>query len=79
MEVAERVREAIASTPFLIADLGPEGVSMSASLGISSYPLHARTQKDLIEEADRAMQSIKKQQKNAVAVAPIVDEVDARG
>ena len=52
---------------------------MSASLGIAAYPLHARTQQDLIQQADRAMQSVKKTKKNGVAVAEIVDEVPSSG
>jgi len=71
LEVAERVREAIAGKPFLVRELGGEGVSMTASLGIASFPLHARTQKDLIERADRAMQRVKNGSKNAIGIAEI--------
>jgi diguanylate cyclase (GGDEF)-like protein len=70
VEVAERVRDAIASRPFLVKELGdPAGSPMTASLGVSSYPLHARTQKDLIELADRAMQRVKMGTKNSIGVA----------
>ena len=48
------------------------GIRMTASLGISSFPLHARTQKDLIEYADRAMQRIKSGTKNSIGIAEIV-------
>ncbi len=44
---------------------------MSASLGIASFPLHARTQHELIERADRAMQRVKSMGKNAIGVAAI--------
>lgn len=71
LEVAERVREAIASKPFLLRELGNEGVHMTASLGIASFPLHARNQKDLIERADRAMQRVKNDGKNAIGIAEI--------
>ena len=47
---------------------------MTASLGIASFPLHARTQKDLIERADRAMQRIKKTTKNAIGIAEIEEK-----
>jgi len=70
LEVAERVRDAISARPFLEAD-GGEGVRMSASLGIASFPLHARTQPDLIECADRAMQRVKGTGKNAIGVAAL--------
>ena len=76
VEVAERVRDSIASRPFLVKELGdPAGSPMTASLGIASYPLHARTQKDLIELADRAMQREKMGTKNSIGVAePSGDE-----
>lgn len=76
MEVAERVREAIECQPFLTRDLGPTGVSMTASLGIAAYPLHARNKQDLIQMADRAQQRIKKTTKNGVAVAEILGDHD---
>jgi diguanylate cyclase (GGDEF)-like protein len=73
MEVAERIREAIASKPFLVGLLDdPGGVSMTASLGIASHPLHARTQQDLIEHADRAMQRVKRGTKNSIGIAEIL-------
>jgi diguanylate cyclase (GGDEF)-like protein len=75
MEVAERVRDAIACKPFLVRELGdPAGSPMTASLGIASYPLHARTQADLIELADRAMQRVKKGTKNSIGVAEQVGD-----
>ncbi len=74
VEVAERVRDAIETSPFLVRELGGEGVPMTASLGIAAYPLHARNKKDLIQLADRAMQQIKRTTKNGVAVAEILGE-----
>ena len=68
-EVAERVRDAIASRPFLAQEVGGDGVKMTASLGIAAYPLHARNKQELIQLADEAMQSIKKGDKDGVAVA----------
>jgi len=70
LEVAERVKEAISAKPFLEGEVG-SGVPMSASLGIASFPLHARTQQDLIERADRAMQRVKGAGKNAIGVAAL--------
>lgn len=73
LEVAERVRDAIAGRPFLVHELGnPEGARMTASLGIASYPLHARNKQDLVEQADRAMQRIKNATKNSIGIAEIV-------
>ncbi len=74
LEVAERVRDAIAGKPFLIGQVDTEGVRMTASLGIASYPLHARTTREMIEYADRAMQRIKSGTKNSIGIAEIVGE-----
>jgi len=75
LEVAERVREAVAGSPFLVDELGDgAGVRMTASLGVASYPLHARTQGELLERADRAMQRIKNSTKNSIGVAEIEGE-----
>jgi diguanylate cyclase (GGDEF)-like protein len=69
MEVAERVREAICGRPFLVALRGGRGEPMTASFGIASFPLHARTKEELVQRADRAMQTIKSTTKNAIATA----------
>lgn len=72
LEVAERVRDVIAGKAFLTRELGNKtGVEMSASLGIASFPLHARAQRELIQLADQAMQKIKKSTKNAIGIADI--------
>jgi diguanylate cyclase (GGDEF)-like protein len=77
MEVAERVRDAIAGKPFLLRELGDgKGIHMSASLGIASFPLHARTQSALIQRADRAMQRVKKTTKNAIGITEIEEQDD---
>jgi diguanylate cyclase (GGDEF)-like protein len=77
-EVAERVREAIAGRPFLTATRGPQGAQpMTASFGIASFPLHARTKEELVQRADRAMQSIKASTKNGIATAERRREPDA--
>jgi diguanylate cyclase (GGDEF)-like protein len=77
MEVAERVRDEIASKPFLVRDLrDANGVRMSASLGIASFPLHARTREELVQAADRAMQQIKRGTKNAIGIAEIIGGED---
>jgi diguanylate cyclase (GGDEF)-like protein len=78
LEVAERVRDAIASKPFLLRELEGKGVPMTASLGVASFPLHARTQKELIERADRAMQKVKNSGKNGIGIAETEGEDDGR-
>lgn len=70
MEVAERVREAISGKPFLRAVRGvAANPAMTASFGIASFPLQARTKEELVQRADRAMQSIKSTTKNGIAIA----------
>lgn len=78
MEVAERVRDAIGSKPLLLREVGGDGVPMTASLGVASFPLHARTQKALIERADRAMQRVKDAGKNAIGIAEIEGNDDGQ-
>ena len=69
-EVAERVRQAIASEPILVEETG--GVRMSASLGVATFPDHAGQPGDLVQAADRAMQEAKRRGKNSVAFAAAV-------
>jgi diguanylate cyclase (GGDEF)-like protein len=77
LEVAERVRDAISNKPFLARDVNDgKGVAMSASLGIASFPLHARSRATLIQRADRAMQKIKKTTKNAIGISEIEEQDD---
>ncbi len=77
LEVAERVRDAISNKPFLARDVNDgKGVVMSASLGIASFPLHARSRATLIQRADRAMQKIKRTTKNAIGVSEIEEQDD---
>jgi diguanylate cyclase (GGDEF)-like protein len=76
MEVAERVRESICGRPFLAFARGARGEPMTASFGIASFPLHARTKEELVQRADRAMQTIKSTTKNAIATAERKRESD---
>ncbi len=66
-QVADRVRNTIASRPFRINENAQ--VNLTGSIGIASFPEHASTKDDLIRQADRAMFTIKNQSKNAIAVA----------
>ena len=76
LEVAERVREAICGRPFLMAMKGGRGEPMTASFGVASFPLHARTKEELVQRADRAMQTIKSTTKNGIATTERKREPD---
>lgn len=72
LEVAERAREAIAGCNFLMPESEDgKGIRMTASFGIASFPLHARTNEELVQRADRAMQQIKNGTKNSIGIAEI--------
>jgi len=75
MLVANRVRKSMTASPIRL-DNGIE-ISITASFGIASYPLHAITKEDLIRRADQAMYRVKSTTKNAVGIA-IVDASDAQ-
>jgi diguanylate cyclase (GGDEF)-like protein len=66
-EVAQRVRDAVSRTPFLVTDTG--GRVLTASFGIASYPFHAETKEELINLADQAMYKMKVAGKNSIQVA----------
>ena len=67
LEVAERIRQRLAATPFLLEETG--GIEITGSFGIASYPTHAITKEELIKKADEAMYRIKSQTKNDISVA----------
>ncbi len=66
-EMAERIRNAIASHDFL--GMMPAHIKLSASFGISVFPDHAETLTELIQKADSAMYAVKYSGKNAVQLA----------
>lgn len=66
-EVAERVKQRIAQTPFLLPETG--GIELTASLGIACFPIHALTKDDLVKRADEAMFKVKENSKNDIGVA----------
>jgi len=70
--VAHRVRRALTSAPFHLAD--NIDISISASFGIATYPTHGITKDDLIRQADAAMYRVKSTTKNAVGVAIAGDD-----
>jgi diguanylate cyclase (GGDEF)-like protein len=67
MLVANRVRKSMTASPIRLD--GEIEISITASFGIASYPLHAITKEDLIRQADQAMYRVKSTTKNAVGVA----------
>jgi len=63
-EVAERIRNAVESTPF---QAGAETVHCSVSIGAASYPQDGRTLDALLARADRALYQAKEAGRNRVA------------
>lgn len=59
--VAERLRTALQA-------LKPGGLSMTASLGVASFPLHVSTQEELLARADKALYAAKDGGRNLVRV-----------
>jgi diguanylate cyclase (GGDEF)-like protein len=64
INVAERLREAISSSP--VKRLGQRVDQVTASVGVSTYPAPAKTGDELIEMADRAMYLAKAAGRNRV-------------
>ncbi len=66
-QVAERIRRAIEEHPFLVED----GINMrlTASFGVSSYPVYAGSKEELIRKADQAMYRVKNMNRNGVWIA----------
>ncbi len=68
MGIAETIRTAIESCSMLEGN-GIDISTVTASVGVASFPDHASTPDDLFRAADAAMYAIKRRGKNAVAVA----------
>ena len=67
--VANRIARSITATSLHI-DANVD-VSITASFGIATYPIHAMTKEALIRQADAAMYRVKSTTKNAVGVAEV--------
>ena len=65
-ELAERLRQSIASRPFEV-EVRTE-VPLTASFGVSCFPLHAESAASLLEAADQAMSRVKRTGKNSIGV-----------
>jgi two-component system cell cycle response regulator len=63
---AERIRAVVEKTEFLIEG---EPVRLTLSIGLATYPDHAKTYKDIIKMADEAMYCGKNKSRNIVFVA----------
>jgi len=67
LKVAERIRRAIEDHRFLSRETSP--VRITASIGLASFPEHARTKAEIIDLADRAMYRGKRTTRNVVYMA----------
>ncbi len=66
MIAAERIRTQIEKTEFIIDG---ENIKLTLSIGLATYPDHAKTYKDIIKMADEAMYCGKNKSRNIVFVA----------
>lgn len=67
MTIAERIRRSVEAERF---EGGVDGhLSLTASVGIATYPAHGRTREALLEAADQAMYRAKSNGRNAVSSA----------
>jgi diguanylate cyclase (GGDEF)-like protein len=67
LKVAERIRRAIEDHRFLSRESTP--VRITPSIGLASFPEHARTKAEIIDLADRAMYRGKRTTRNVVYMA----------
>jgi len=67
LKVAERIRRAMEDHRFLSREASP--VRITASIGLASFPEHARTKAEIIDLADRAMYRGKRTTRNVVYMA----------
>ncbi len=65
--VAHRVLRLVAEQPFM-EDEGLK-LHLTVSIGVAVFPLHAKSKKEIIDAADRAMYDAKKRSRNAVTIA----------
>jgi diguanylate cyclase (GGDEF)-like protein len=67
MYVAERIRSTVASTRFEDGHGGP--IHLEISIGVATFPEHARQREGLLDAADKAMYRAKSQGRNCVCSA----------
>lgn len=68
IKVAERIRMAVENVPIIYKEKQPNK-NLTVSLGVSNYPIHAKTVKDLVKQADSALYDAKTTGKNKVCIA----------
>jgi len=68
MLIAERIRSEVAASPISSPGL-EEGISITLSIGISSYPDDGTSERELLSQADEAMYLAKRLGRNQVQVA----------
>ncbi|MBI5886692.1 MAG: diguanylate cyclase [Deltaproteobacteria bacterium] len=69
MRVAERIRAGIEQARFLAED--GLSIKITASIGVATYPIHAREKSELLKIADKAMYHAKNMSRNIVYLAPV--------
>lgn len=73
LAVAERIRATVADTVFEAG--GDTPFRLSISIGVATYPDHARTRRDLLDLSDKAMYRAKSLGRNCVcSVSDLVDD-----
>jgi diguanylate cyclase (GGDEF)-like protein len=70
MLIAERIRSEVAASPISSPGL-EEGISITLSIGISSYPEDGTSERELLSQADEAMYLAKRLGRNQVQVAQV--------
>jgi diguanylate cyclase (GGDEF)-like protein len=65
LTVAEAVRQAMVQTPFEGSPDRPE-VQVTVSVGVASFPDHARSAEELVANSDKALYLAKRLGKNCV-------------
>jgi diguanylate cyclase (GGDEF)-like protein len=68
-QVAERLKNGLSKKRFL----SREGldIRLTASIGVATFPVHAKNKQDILDVADQAMYAAKKTSRNAVYVAEV--------
>jgi diguanylate cyclase (GGDEF)-like protein len=62
----ERIRKQVEETSFLIDE---KPVSLTISIGVASFPKHAKRKEDILRMADEAMYQSKSRNRNSVSIA----------
>ncbi len=74
--VAERIRGAVAARPINASEV-PEGIPMTISIGLTSYPDDGDTEQVLLAQADEAMYVAKRLGRNQVRTAEEARQIQA--